>query len=215
MFASARRCGVSMLLMMSVVSSGCSMSSSGSLAARPGFVMPAVGETTETVLRIGDTFPKLAATDIDGNAVTLDEQLWGERYTLLVFWSTWCGFCMLELPHEVELSRQYEAQGLRVIGVNADDSPEIARQAVYKHQVPWLTIFEGSGQEISKKLDIKKWPELLLLDSQGRVVMTSSELRAISVETLPDGTDQQLTGLDWALRKLLANDDQLREDAAK
>lgn len=37
------------------------------------------------------------------------------------------------------------------------------------------------------------------------VVATSETLRAFSVETLPDGTDRQINGLEWALRRLLAS----------
>src|SRR5262245_2760458 len=99
MSAMVRFLGFSMVLAIGLVSSGCSTSSPLPLAAEPGFVMPTVGDATDTVLRIGDAFPKLQAIDLDGNAVTLDQQLWGDRFTLIIFWSTWCGFCMQELPH--------------------------------------------------------------------------------------------------------------------
>lgn len=173
------------------------------VSAGPGFVMPAVGDATDTVLRIGDRFPQLPAVDLEGKAVTFDKQLLGDRYTLIVFWSTWCGFCMLELPHEVELANRYEHLGLRVIGVNADDTTAIAKAAVTKHHVPWINVFEGPDKTISNTLGIKQWPALLLLDSEGKVVSTTTELRSISVETLSDGSDRQINGLEWTLRELL------------
>lgn len=194
---------LSMCLVTAVVSSGCSTTAAPSLAASPGFAMPATGDATDTRLRIGDKFPQLQAVDLDGDAVTLDKDVLGERYTLLVFWSTWCGFCMLELPHEVELARKYEPLGLRVIGVNADETPAIAKAAVKEHNVPWLNLFEGPDHPISNELRIKQWPALLLLDADGKVVSTSSELRKISVETSGDGVDRQINGLEWALRELL------------
>jgi thiol-disulfide isomerase/thioredoxin len=165
--------------------------------------MPAAGASTDTLLRIGDSFPKLQAVDLDGNAVTLDTQLLGDRYTLIVFWSTWCEFCMLELPHEIELAKRYERFGLRVIGINADETSAIAKAAATEHDIPWLNLFEGPDFSISNQLGIKQWPALLLLDSDGKVVITTPELRSISVETSPDGTDRQIDGLEWALQKLL------------
>jgi thiol-disulfide isomerase/thioredoxin len=188
---------------MAVVSSGCSMTAAPSLAAAPGFAMPGTGDATDTRLRIGDTFPKLQAVDLDGNAVTLDKDVLGERYTLIVFWSTWCGFCVRDLPHEVELANKYEQLGLRVIGVNADETPAIAKAAAKEHDVPWLNLFEGPDRTISTELGIKKWPALLVLDADGKVVVTSPELRKISVETSSDGSDRQIDGLEWALRELL------------
>jgi thiol-disulfide isomerase/thioredoxin len=167
--------------------------------------MPAAGDSTDTLLRIGDPFPRLQAVDLDGNAVTLDKQVLGDRYTLIVFWSTWCGFCMQDLPHEVELANKYERFGLRVIGVNADETRAIASAAAKEYEIPWLNLFEGPDMTISNQLGIKQWPALLLLDSDGKVVITSPELRSISVETLPDGSDRQIDGLEWALRELLEN----------
>ena len=196
---------ISMCILTAVASSGCSKTAAPTLAARPGFVMPAAGASTDTLLRIGDSFPKLQAVDLDGNAVTLDKQLLGDRYTLIVFWSTWCGFCMLELPHEVELAKQYERFGLRVIGVNADETSAIAKASAREYDIPWLNLFEGPDRTISNELGIKQWPALLLLDSDGKVVITSPELRSISAETLPDGSDRQIDGLEWALRELLEN----------
>jgi cytochrome c biogenesis protein CcmG, thiol:disulfide interchange protein DsbE len=190
-------------MLLAVVSSGCSKIAPPSLAAAPGFAMPAAGASTDSVLRIGDPFPQLQAVDLDGNAVTVDKQLLGERYTLIVFWSTWCGFCMLDLPHEVELAKQYQRLGLRVIGVNADETSAIAKAAAQEYDVPWLNLFEGPDRTISNELGIRQWPALLLLDSNGKVVITSPDLRSISAETLPDGTDRQIDGLEWALRELL------------
>lgn len=200
--------GFSIGLLLTAVISGCASSSS---LAQPGFVIPAPGTATEMHLRIGDEFPRLEATDLDGNTVTIGPSLLGERYTLIIFWSTWCGFCMRELPHEIELARKYERQGLRVIGVNGDESAEIAKEAVRKHQVPWLNLFEGPDQTISDSLGIKQWPTLLLLDAKGKVRMASRDLRAISIEELPDGTDRQIDGLEWALRELFKNDDRTIE----
>lgn len=192
-------------VLIAAFSSSCSLPIPPTLAVAPGFGMPGPGDATNTRLRIGDTFPQLQAVDLDGNAVTLDEKVLGKRYTLLVFWSTWCGFCMLELPHEVELAKKYEQQGLRVIGVNADETSDIAKAAAKQYDLPWLNLYEGPDKTISNELEIKQWPTLILLDSAGKVVMATPELRAISVETSADGEDRQIDALEWALRELLEN----------
>lgn len=194
---------ISACLLTAVVGIGCSQSAAPSLAVAPGFVMPSAGAATDTSLHIGDTFPTFQAVDLDGNAVTLDKTIFGGRCTLIVFWSTWCKFCMLDLPHEIELAKQYERAGLRVIGVNADRTMEIARAAAKENGIPWLNIFEGPDKAISGELGIEAWPVLVLLDADGKVVMTSPQLREIAVETLADGTDRQIDGLEWALRELL------------
>ena len=175
---------------------------------KPGPVlnMPTAGAPTDTRLRIGDRFPEIQTVDLDGNAVTVGKDLLGKRCTLIVFWSTWCGFCMIELPHEVELAKKYERAGLRVIGVNADDTTAIAKRAAKENGVPWLNVFEGPEKTISKELGVTQWPVLLLLDPDGKVLIATQELRSITAETMPDGSVQTVAGLDRALKQLLEND---------
>lgn len=44
---------------------------------------------------------------------------------LVTFWATWCEPCEIEFPMMVDLARQYEPQGLSVIGVNMDDDSDL------------------------------------------------------------------------------------------
>jgi thiol-disulfide isomerase/thioredoxin len=182
---------------------GCSPVAAPPAGAGALFALPAAGTATDTVLRIGDAFPPIRAVDLDGNAVTFDKTIYGDRCTLIVFWSTWCGFCMQELPHEVELARKYERAGLRVIGVNADQTPEIAKRAVQQYGVPWLNVFEGRELTVSRQLGIRRWPTLILLGPDGKVVMGTDLLRSGAVQALPDGSTRTVKGLDWVLEKLL------------
>lgn len=188
-----------------VASIGCSKTAAPPPAPGPVFKLPSAGASTDTLLRIGDSFPEIQTVDLDGNAVTFDKQLLGDRYTLIVFWSTWCGFCMQELPHEIELAKQYERAGLRVIGVNADDTTTIAKAAVKENEVPWLNVFEGPDKTISNELGISQWPALLLLGPDGKVISASQQLRSIAAETLPDGSVRPVNGLDWTIKELLDN----------
>ncbi len=200
-FARISVCVVAMLTMVATI--GCTMTAALPPAPAPPFKLPAVGDATDTVLRIGDAFPAIQTVDLDGNAVTFDKQLFGDGYTLIVFWSTWCGYCMQELPHEVELSRRYEKAGLRVIGVNADETAAIAKAAVTEHGVPWLNVFEGPEKTISNELGIQQWPVLLLVGPDGKVISATQQLRGTAAEILPDGSARIVKGLDWTLEQLL------------
>ncbi|MBX9791604.1 MAG: TlpA family protein disulfide reductase [Pirellulales bacterium] len=169
----------------------------------PPHHMPAAGTQTEIALAIGDSFPQLKAVDVDDNEFVMGPDQYGSKATLIVFWSTWCGFCMQELPHEVELSQQYADAGLRVIGINGDRTPEIAKRAIAEHQVPWTVLYEGRELTISRQLGISSWPTLILLDHEGKVLNACPWLRSHGIEVLPDGTRRQVSALDWTLAKVL------------
>ena len=48
---------------------------------------------------------------------------------LIDFWATWCGPCVQQFPHTVELAKQHNEEGLRVFAVSMDepdDEPALA-----------------------------------------------------------------------------------------
>jgi thiol-disulfide isomerase/thioredoxin len=49
------------------------------------------------------------------------------RVVLVDFWATWCGPCVEQLPHTLELARQLGKSGLAVVTVSLDDSTEAER----------------------------------------------------------------------------------------
>jgi len=192
---------LALALSLFAVGAGCESQT----AAKPtaAFALPAAGTSTDTALRIGDAFPPLTGTDLDGNPLVVGPEHYGERGTLVVFWSTWCGFCMLELPHEIELSQLYADSGLRVIGVNADESREVAQAAVEEYGIPWLNVYEGPDRTISTELQIAMWPTLYLLDAEGRIVSATPFLRMVGAETGEDGVTRQVNSIDWTLDEFL------------
>ncbi len=113
---------------------------------------------------------------------------------------------MDDMPHEIELTKKYASDGLRVIGVNGDSSEEVASKAVIKHGNPWRNLYEGSEQTISKQLGIKGWPALYLLDEQGKIVSETRYLRTGAFQSLGFGKKREVYGLDWTLERLLQRD---------
>jgi peroxiredoxin len=75
----------------------------------------------------------LTLKDMNGNAVRLAD--YKGKVILLNVWATWCGPCELEIPELVEAYTRYKDQGVVVLGVSLDDTPEMLRDYAPKKQM--------------------------------------------------------------------------------
>jgi thiol-disulfide isomerase/thioredoxin len=75
-------------------------------------------------LRFSTTLPPAPhwnLPSIDGTM--LDSTNFAGQVVILNFWATWCGPCIAEIPDLIALQQKYALDGLTVIGVSVDDSP--------------------------------------------------------------------------------------------
>jgi peroxiredoxin len=70
--------------------------------------------------------PPFSLIDLNGRTLELGAQK--GKVVLLDFWATWCPPCRVEIPGFVRLQGRYRDQGLVVIGISLDDSPEPVRE---------------------------------------------------------------------------------------
>ena len=78
-----------------------------------------------TTLQLQSAAPDFSLPELNGNSLRLSD--YRGKVVLLDFWATWCDPCREETPHLVELQDKYRDQGLQIIGVSMDDSPEPVR----------------------------------------------------------------------------------------
>lgn len=76
-------------------------------------------QTTPSVLSVGDAAPVLAIGKwVKGEPVAAFQK--GKTY-IVEFWATWCGPCIVGMPHLSELQKKYADKGLTIIGVTRED----------------------------------------------------------------------------------------------
>jgi len=92
-------------------------------------LVPANAE--EVSLAVGDAAPQLRVSEwIKGEPISRFER--GHVY-VVEFWATWCGPCIVAMPHLSEVQRQYMDKGVTVVAVNVmDEDLDAARSLIKK-----------------------------------------------------------------------------------
>src|SRR5436309_2133204 len=89
---------------------------------KPAKIVPkgaAQPQKPAATLKVGDPAPQLKVGKwLQGAEVTSFAP--GKVY-IVEFWATWCGPCIVMMPHMGDLQAQYRNQGLTVVGFSAKD----------------------------------------------------------------------------------------------
>jgi len=124
----------------------------------------------------GKTAPEIEGQDVSGKPMTLGE--YRGNVVLLVFWASWCGPCVGDIPHEIELAERFAGRPFVIVGVNGDATVEAASAAVGEHDVPWRSFWNGKGGPngpIANAWNVHGWPTVYVLDHAG--VIKHKDLR--------------------------------------
>jgi len=98
----------------------------GSAVADPQKLAPHVKALKLVEYRQGTAPPRFDGQTLDGRRLSLGA-LRG-KVVLVNFWASWCAECRPEMPVLQRLHREFAAQGLAVVGVNAQETKqEVAR----------------------------------------------------------------------------------------
>lgn len=108
-----------------------------------------------------------------GNKVALNPMVRrhiGKQATVIVFIGTGCPVANAYLPHLNELAKQYEAQGVRFLGINAnaqDSAAEVAKHA--KEFAIAFPVLKDEAQNLADSLGVRRVPEAVVLDAQDTI----------------------------------------------
>jgi thiol-disulfide isomerase/thioredoxin len=88
-------------------------------------------------------------------------------------WATWCGPCLAELPHQVQLLKRLKATHLdsliQLISININDTKQEWQTALKKYQPVGINLY-CSDTALLTKWNIEAPPSYIILDSSGKVL---------------------------------------------
>lgn len=71
----------------------------------------------------GVAVPDFSVTTLDGKTIRVSD-LKGKR-VILDFWATWCGPCIMEIPHFTRLYQETSRGDLEIVGISSEDADTV------------------------------------------------------------------------------------------
>ncbi len=125
-------------------------------------------------LDVGQLAPDFTLKSQTGEDVSLSS-FRGKNAVYLMFWATWCPYCVKEIPRLKELHAAFEPKGLKILAVNIGlNDPLIRVQAFQKQfQLPY-TILYDTQTIISRQYGVIGVPFGVVVDRDGKVKYRSN-----------------------------------------
>jgi thiol-disulfide isomerase/thioredoxin len=114
------------------------------------------------------------------------------KMVLIDFWASWCGPCRKESPNVVEAYQKYHtkefkgAKGFEVFSVSLDRDQEAWKQAIISDHLSWkYHVLDAKGLAAAN-YQVATIPNAFLLDANGVIVASGSELRGLNLHITLD-----------------------------
>jgi thiol-disulfide isomerase/thioredoxin len=121
-----------------------------------GMVRKAAPDVTLPVALNGDPGARMQVSALKGHPVVLD------------FWASWCGPCAVQAPILDHIARRYQPKGLVVMGIDVDDTPDVAKAAAMKKGLSYPIVVDAA-KEASRLYSVDSLPSLVVIDKEGLV----------------------------------------------
>lgn len=91
----------------------------------------------------------------------------------LDFWASWCGPCKASFPWMEKMHRRYEKQGLKVIAVNLDQEPQLAKNFLKENSASFDIVYDPQGI-LAQAFGVEAMPTSYLINRSGEAKIKHS-----------------------------------------
>jgi len=121
-------------------------------------------------LAIGNKAPDISITDENNTSYKLSDSK--AKYTLILFWASWCPHCMMTLP---EINKMYDAlnkKGVEVVAISIDTVKAEFVKAIVEGGYKWINYSDLKGWDgpIASDYYLYATPTMLLLDADKKIL---------------------------------------------
>jgi peroxiredoxin len=124
-------------------------------------------------LQVGKTPPNFQIEKWDGGTLDLYETAKQNKYTLLMFWASWCHKCEQEMPNIGPMYAKHGYKGFEVIGISLDQVKATWDKAITDNGMTWPNVsqLQAWNSPVVADYKVTATPTYFLLNETGEIVL--------------------------------------------
>ncbi len=117
-------------------------------------------------VNIGDQAPMFSLPDEKGKMVSLSD--FKDKYIVLEFWGTWCGYCVKDIPTMKEYYKKYNSK-VEFVSIACRDSEKRWKEAIEKYRMNWVNLLNGD-EKLPITYGIQGYPTKIIVNPEGLIM---------------------------------------------
>lgn len=129
-----------------------------------------------------EQYTELGFNKFDFSATAMDQIEYNNKYfenskvTMINFWATMCGPCIVEMPEINELASEYNKEDFQVLGVitdtfeGVDTNKDKAKEILDENNITYLNIIPNENLYENYLKNIQAVPTTIFVDSEGNLI---------------------------------------------
>jgi cytochrome c biogenesis protein CcmG/thiol:disulfide interchange protein DsbE len=139
------------------------------VAAATSAATPATTPAAVRGIETGMLAPEFALGALNVVSPTLSLAELQGKPAVLVFWTTWCPYCLRQTPLMVEAYPRAAEAGIQFVGIDVQEERNTVATYLAQHQIDYPILLDEQGS-IAAQYAVQGYPTTYFLDSDGRIV---------------------------------------------